>query len=123
MIKRHRNYKCLFLVTICILLISVAGLSACATPAPAPTPGQTPQSTPPPPSVQPPDPPSNLVGEPVSQSIVSLQWSDNSDNEDGFRVYRDGSVVATASANSATYQDRGLQAGKTYQYAVRAYLL
>jgi len=50
-----------------------------------------------------------------------LHWIDDSDNEDGFKIYRDGSVVATIGANSASYRDTGLDAGKTYHYVVRAY--
>ena len=71
--------------------------------------------------VQPPDSPSSLIGEPQSQTVVNLHWIDNSDNEDGFKIYRDGSVVATIGVNSANYRDTGLEAGKTYHYIVRAY--
>lgn len=110
-------------LVLALLVVGVVLLVACAAPsAPlAPGPGQTPPSTPLSPGVQPPDAPSNLIGEPVSQNIVSLQWSDNSNNEDGFKIYRDGSIVATVRANSTTYQDAGLGAGRTYHYVVEAF--
>lgn len=71
--------------------------------------------------MQPPDSPSSLIGELQSQTVVNLHWIDNSDNEDSFKIYRDGSVVATIGVNSANYRDTGLEAGKTYHYIVRAY--
>jgi len=53
--------------------------------------------------------------------MVNLQWSDNSDNEDGFRIYRDNNVIATVGKNVSIYQDTGLKPSTTYQYAVKAY--
>jgi len=71
--------------------------------------------------VQRPNPPTNMIGEPISQHIVSLQWSDNSSNEDGFRIYRDGSIISTVQANSTNFRDVDLEAGKQYRYSVRAF--
>ena len=53
---------------------------------------------------------------------VILQWSDRSNNETGFRVYRDGALVVDLAANSTTYTD--YFAGSTtvtYSYRVAAY--
>ncbi len=71
--------------------------------------------------VQRPNPPTNLIGEPISQHIVSLQWSDNSNNEDGFRIYRDGSIISTVQASSTNFRDANLEVGKQYRYLVRAF--
>ena len=98
-----------------LLVISMVILGGCVAPPVPPSPVQME------PSVQPPHSPSNLIGEPVSQSVVNLEWSDNSDNEDGFRIYRNGDNIATIRANSITYQDTGLEGGKAYQYVVSAY--
>jgi len=57
----------------------------------------------------------------VSQSTVNIQWLDNSNNEQGFMIYRDGTLIANVGANANTYQDTGLQPATTYQYAVIAY--
>jgi len=73
------------------------------------------------PSPMPPDAPYNLTAVAVSQSIVNLQWMDNSDNEDGFMIYRDNTLVATVGVNVTTFQDTGLEPATTYQYAVAAY--
>jgi len=94
-------------------------LGACGIPFTPPAP--TPVSTPSPADIRPPHSPSNLVGEPISQTIVSLQWLDNSDNEEGFKIYRDGNIVETVGANNTVYQDTGLEAGKTYHYVAKAY--
>jgi hypothetical protein len=53
---------------------------------------------------------------------VILQWSDRSSNETGFRVYRDGVVVAELTANSITFTE--YFTGSTtvpYAYRVSAY--
>ncbi|MDV2988839.1 MAG: fibronectin type III domain-containing protein [Dehalogenimonas sp.] len=73
------------------------------------------------PAMQAPSPPSNLVALTPSSSSVSLQWSDNSSNESGFRVYRDGSLIGTVNTNTNIFPDKGLQPGKTYTYIVKAY--
>ena len=74
-------------------------------------------------SIVPPPPasPSNLRAIAVSQTQVNLFWNDNSDNEDGFKIYRDGSYLITVGANVTTYQDTGLSCGTTYWYRVTAY--
>lgn len=72
--------------------------------------------------------PSNLSAVKNSSSptsAVNLSWTDNSTNEDNFRVERslDGAVftqVASVGANVKTYTDSGLQAATTYYYRVRA---
>ncbi len=50
---------------------------------------------------------------------LTLTWSDVS-NENGYRVYRDGSSLATLGANITSYQDDP-PFGGPYTYAVEAY--
>jgi len=77
----------------------------------------------------PPTPPTaptlnDVVG--TSNSVL-LGWTDNSNNEDGFKIERkEGtsgtySQIGTTGANVQVYQDSGLQFGKVYCYRVRAY--
>ncbi len=57
-----------------------------------------------------------------SDITVNLKWSDRSNNETGFRVYRDGALVVELPANTTNYTD--LFAGSatvTYSYRVSAY--
>jgi hypothetical protein len=58
---------------------------------------------------------------------IDLAWTDNSDNEDGFKIERslDGATgwtqIATVGAGVVTDTDYGLTEGITYYYRVRAY--
>lgn len=73
----------------------------------------------------PPAAPSNLAAVTVSTSEIDLTWTDNSDNEDGFRVRRStdnvtfDEIVVTA-ANATSYSDTGLTGNTTYYYKVKA---
>ncbi|MEP6913294.1 MAG: fibronectin type III domain-containing protein, partial [bacterium] len=81
----------------------------------------------------PPLPPSGLTANAVSSSQINLAWTDNSDNESGFKIERcTGSTVtctttgtfaqiAQVGANVTTYSDTGLSASTTYSYRVRAF--
>jgi uncharacterized repeat protein (TIGR01451 family) len=74
-----------------------------------------------------PDAPSDLAVSLTSQTAITLTWTDNSDNEDGFRVERspDGSSdwteVGTVGADATTYMDTGLMCETPYYYRARAY--
>jgi len=68
--------------------------------------------------------PSNLSAQAVSCSQINLHWSDNSSNEEGYRIYRNDffhSLVDQVGANTTNYQDTGLSANTTYSYDVRAF--
>jgi hypothetical protein len=104
-----------------LLIINSIVLGGCSKPVVAPLPELRSGPTRSPTTTQPPAAPSNLVCQAVSQTIVNLQWLDNSRDEDGFRIYRDGNIVGTVRTDSTAYQDIGLKAGNTYQYVVRAY--
>jgi hypothetical protein len=72
-----------------------------------------------------PNPPSNLVASAASSSQINLIWSDNSNNEGGYKIERwNGSSyvqINTVGANVTTYTDSGLAPSTTYTYRVRAY--
>jgi fibronectin type 3 domain-containing protein len=73
--------------------------------------------------------PSNLTASAASSSQINLSWSDNSGDEQGFKVERAAGAdataafaqVATVGANATNYSDTGLAAGTAYTYRVRAY--
>ena len=98
--------------------------TATRTPTPvAGTPKPTPTRTPTP-VLTAPNAPSNLIVLSATCSAtsytVTLQWSDNAKNETGYRVYREGVLIATLPANSTGYTDSGPCCGPT-KYAVEAY--
>jgi galactose oxidase-like protein/glyoxal oxidase-like protein/fibronectin type III domain protein len=70
--------------------------------------------------------PSNLLATAVSGTRIDLTWTDNSNNENGFKIERspDGltfTEIATVGANVTTYSNTGLTCATFYQYRVRAY--
>jgi acid phosphatase type 7 len=69
----------------------------------------------------PPTAPANLTGVAASQSQVNLSWGASTDNVGvtGYKVYRDGSFLASTTAT--TYSDTTVQAGSTHTYTVYAY--
>ena len=75
----------------------------------------------------PPDPPSNLVAQFIPSPLsVQLTWTDNSNNEDGFIVEREGLgpeafvIVDTVSANTTLYVDTTVTY-LTYVYRLTAF--
>ena len=70
--------------------------------------------------------PNNLAAI-ASELNITLTWSDNSDNETGFKLERSitGSGVwtqiASIAANTGFYGDTGLSAGTSYSYRIRSY--
>ncbi|MEJ8566277.1 fibronectin type III domain-containing protein [Elongatibacter sediminis] len=78
----------------------------------------------PPPS--PPNAPSTLNASAASANEILLDWVDNSDNEDLFKIERQSggngwSQLITVPANETTYFDVGLSSSTTYEYRIRAW--
>ncbi|HRQ31475.1 MAG TPA: hypothetical protein PLM89_00055 [Anaerolineales bacterium] len=54
--------------------------------------------------------------------VVALTWSDKSNNETGFRVLRNGGLIADLPANSTAYTDSAtIYAGQTFVYRIETY--
>jgi fibronectin type 3 domain-containing protein len=76
----------------------------------------------------PPDP-SSLQTTLVTTGEIDLAWQDNSDNEDGFNLYRqtggsgDFFLVASLPADTTSYKDASLSAGTLYTYHLQAFNL
>ena len=78
-------------------------------------------------STEPPAPASALTATAISASQIDLSWSDNADNESGFRIERslDGAAweaVGLAGADQESFSDTGLDPDTQYHYRVVAYL-
>jgi len=70
--------------------------------------------------------PSGLAATAVSSSQINLVWTDNASTESGFRIERkqnEGawSEIASPTANTTTFSDKGLSASATYSYQIRAH--
>lgn len=71
----------------------------------------------------PPNPPTGLSAVAVSSSQINLNWTDASNNESGFEIFRstDNSnftKIADVGANVTTYSNTGLNASTRYYYYV-----
>jgi len=64
--------------------------------------------------------PTSLTATAVSQTQIDLSWTDNSNDETGFKVERDGSLITTTAANATSYSYSGLSCGTNYSYSVKA---
>jgi Cep192 domain 4/Fibronectin type III domain/HYDIN/CFA65/VesB-like, Ig-like domain len=70
--------------------------------------------------------PTDLVARAVSSSQIDLTWTDNSGDEQGFRIERslngsDFTEIATVNPNVNRFSDTGLSANTTYFYRVTAF--
>jgi len=71
--------------------------------------------------------PSNLQAQAISATGVSLIWTDNSYNEDGFKIERKTGAggnwiqIGTVSANISNYLDNSVTELTSYYYRVKAY--
>ena len=53
---------------------------------------------------------------------MNLAWTDHSNSEEGYKVYRNGLVIATLASNSTFYVDVAFVAtGKLLSYSVEAF--
>ncbi|MCX5637773.1 MAG: fibronectin type III domain-containing protein [Planctomycetota bacterium] len=79
-------------------------------------------------TTDPPVAPTGLTATAASSSQINLAWTDNSNNESGFKIERcqeagcsNFSQIATVGTNVTTYSNTGLLASTSYTYRVRAY--
>ncbi len=98
---------------------NAAGLSGASNAATTTTPRPTTVPTPP-------AAPSGFQAQAVSGTEIQLSWTDNADNEDGFRIEalnerRAYQEIRTVAANTTSLQITGLMAGGTYTFRVRAF--
>lgn len=68
--------------------------------------------------------PNNLTAVLTDLSVITLNWSDNSDDETAFLLWRSGgddfSCIDTLAANTTTYADTNITYDMTYTYKVQA---
>jgi hypothetical protein len=52
--------------------------------------------------------------------VLTLKWLDRADNEEGYRVYRDGTLIATLAANTTSFTEEP-PSGAPHTYGVEAF--
>ncbi len=69
-----------------------------------------------------PSAPGNLTASAPTSAAVDLSWVASTDNVGvtGYRVYRDGALIASPGAAATSYSDSAVSATVTYHYVVRA---
>ncbi len=71
--------------------------------------------------------PTSLIANTISSSHVALAWTDNSNNEDGFRIERAAagsglwSLVSTTAADATAFNDTTVACGTAYDFRVSAF--
>ncbi len=74
-----------------------------------------------------PPPPANLAADAESSTQITISWTDNSDNEEGFKIERspDGTTgwteIATVGPGITNFQNINLTPSTIYYYRVRAF--
>ena len=69
----------------------------------------------------PPFAPSDLTASDITQTSLTLIWTDNSSDENGFIIYKDGAGIATINPDSTRYPVTGLSPGTDYHFTVTAF--
>ncbi len=69
--------------------------------------------------------PINLATSNITQTSLTLSWTDKATNEIGYKIYKNGNStpIATIGVNSSSYNVTGLTANTTYTFRVAAYNL
>ena len=71
--------------------------------------------------------PENLIASEIYERDIVLNWSDMSDNEEGFKIERrkvdeaSFKVIITLAKDTQSYRDPGLESGTTYFYRIFAF--
>lgn len=70
-----------------------------------------------------PSPPGSFAARGSDAETVELSWTASTDNRGvaGYRIWRDGQLVATVASTARSFTDRGLAPETTYRYAIRAF--
>jgi len=72
------------------------------------------------PSPPPPTAPTGLSATAASATQINLSWTDNSFNESGFKIFKDGALLTTTAAGATSYNATGLTCNTGYAFTVKA---
>ena len=68
-----------------------------------------------------PNPPSDLLASDITETSFVFSWSDNSDDEEGFYIYKDGAYHTTIGIDGEFLMVSDLVAGASYTFGVSAF--
>ena len=58
--------------------------------------------------------------EDIQAHSLTIRWNDTSDNEQGFKIFRDKKLIYITKENVTSYTDEGLSADTNYSYTIKA---
>jgi hypothetical protein len=64
--------------------------------------------------------PRNLSLTAISSSSISINWEDNSDGADRFKIFRNDELISFTSRGSNSYIDKNLKPDTSYRYTIKA---
>lgn len=76
---------------------------------------------PPPPPASEPNAPTSLAVSSRTDTTVTFTYTDNSSDEDGFRIYASGTLAGTAAADATTITASSLTEGTEYDFICNAF--
>lgn len=65
--------------------------------------------------------PTSFTNTQLTSNEVTLSWSDNANNETGYKIYQNNVLIATLPANTNSYTIINLEPRSTYTYQLLAY--
>ena len=65
--------------------------------------------------------PTNLTFSNITSDNATLTWKDNSNNENGFKIYQDDELIVTLPANTKNFEVSNLQPRTKYSYTIKSY--
>ena len=65
--------------------------------------------------------PISLIADDRRASSIGIEWTDNSNNEEGYKIYRDGVLVETVVFGEQSHTSSGLTFDTDYDFTVTAY--
>ena len=68
-----------------------------------------------------PNKPSNIILSEITDISVALKWSDNTTTEQGYRIYKDSTLIATLPVNATSYKITDLLPDTSYTYTIKAF--
>ncbi len=68
-----------------------------------------------------PEAPTDLIAIDITDSIISLVWTDNASNEEGFHLYQDNDLIMTLEPNVNDFVVAQLEPSTTYTFSVSAF--
>jgi flagellar hook assembly protein FlgD len=72
-------------------------------------------------SISPPHPPTYLTADNITSDSATLSWQDSANDETGFKIYKNETLITTLETNTTTHTLTGLTPNTHYTYSLTAF--